>query len=336
MLKLQASNTHPITMYCRGSKGRWFTAEEGPKVEKDTWEAPEEWWWPEGCATRELKLNLQLWVWQILKPNDNIERGLLSGTTADSHWYRLLRGENQGEAMQAISEKWELMEEEARGAIKRIWTSGIAPKLQSFLWLVVYRALPTVEGREEWMESMAVAACTFGCYAQWSTLEHALYECWHAKAIWAAMAEWQSVKLGKPYRLTQRFILIMQTTRAEEQQLREVKWWCALRAWFLHSVWSDWVVAVYSTRMKRKPGQVAQTAWYKATQACTATWLSTKVPIGKPRKPPCMELLTLTMVKADATARSGVRWTYSLPSDLLNALERRALPETIGCGDGTT
>lgn len=272
MLKLRADSVQPLVVYCRGKKGRWYTGKEKSDAKKDSWEQPEEWWSPEGVPTKEMDLNLQLWHWKSVGAGNDM--GLLNSTATD--WYRLLMEEKKGCALEAICDKWSISQEDAKQVIQRVWYKGLAPKIQCFLWTVLHRALPTVEGREDWMESMAVAGCTFGCVA-WNTLEHVLYECRHAEAIWCALAEWLSVRLGRHYALPARSILIQETERLAEKQLLEKRWWNQLSAWMLHSIWSDWAAATYSSKMKRKPGQIAQTGWYKATRACRAAWMSAKV-----------------------------------------------------------
>lgn len=215
-----------------------------------------------------------------------------------------------------------LTKEIAKMAIKRIWASGLAPEVQCFLWTVLHRALPTVEGREEWMESMAIAVCTFGYRAKWNTLEHALCECRHAEAIWRLLAEWLSVRLATRYTLPIRFILIQDECRNEENQLIKKKWWVHLRAWMLHNIWSNWASATYSSKRKRTPGQIAQTGWYRAVHVCRAGWLKSKVELGKSRKPLHRDYTLLSMVSHNPSAPDSIGWNYQI-------LERRALPEVL-------
>lgn len=126
-----------------------------------------------------------------------------------------------------------------------------------------------------------------------------------------------------------RFILIQEECKSAENQLREKKWWTHLRAWMLHNIWSDWASATYSSKCKRTPGQFAQTGWYRAVQACRAVWLKSKVEMGKSRKPPHRDYTKLAMVSHNASAPDSIGWNYQIPADLVAAIERRALPETL-------
>lgn len=73
---------------------------------------------------------------------------------------------------------------------------------------MLYRVLFTVEGREEWMEFMVIAVCTFGYRVKWNIFEYVFCECRYAEVIWRLLAEWLSVRLVIRYILFIRFILI--------------------------------------------------------------------------------------------------------------------------------
>lgn len=177
----------------------------------------------------ELKFNPL--IWQVReKSGDEKGRTLIGCPSAVLS--RLLR-KRQG-ALERLREIWDLNEDSSAELIKQMWSSNLAPKLRSFLWLLLHKALPTWERRAEWLLELGVAACDKQCSSVPNSIPHVLVTCRRVAPIWCWIAEWLSFKLTKRIVLLPRFILIGVGETEMEKGLAKEGWWRTWRAWTLH------------------------------------------------------------------------------------------------------
>lgn len=104
--------------------------------------------------------------------------------------------------------------------MRQIWCGALAPKLRSFLWLLVQRALPTWERRPEWLLEQGIAACRL-CKGVPNSLVHVLATCARVEAIWCLYAEWMTVRLERRINLATRFILLGMAGSESEENWRK-------------------------------------------------------------------------------------------------------------------
>lgn len=279
MLTLRRETLHPIVTLKPERKEMWKQNSSRMKPESDR-NSPEEWWLPVGCPVKEMIFNPAMWQ---LRASPQADSGKPMLECPSAHLGKLLRKDRQ--TRQGLRDVWQRTDEKAREILRTIWRAELAPKLRSFLWLVVHRALPTWERRSEWMLRQGMAVCAVHCTGVPNTAIHVLAMCRRVEPIWCAYAEWLTENLGVRIVLSARFVLLDVAECAMEEQLAKGAWWRTVQAWTLYQIWVGRTSSTFGGKRYLSAVRVASKAWQKAMQALRAHRQTRKIdPVKGPPK----------------------------------------------------